>query len=161
MLRKLPFKLRPAAAFPPTREGQSITIVKCMTASLGGQALFVALQGLTMACAASLLLLLRSGNPYGAEGACVAAHITIQTQRQLMGIAAIGLNPLSVLIPIARAHDIANNSHGAQSPLERIAKGSCFVASVDLPGQRQLLLHPLKKLLRAESLRGLGRLTVG
>src|SRR4030095_15165162 len=88
MIGKLFFQIGPAALFPPTRKGKSMPIVKGVTPSLGCQALFVVLQGLTMACAAALLLLLLGGNTHRAKSPSVAAHVAIQTERQLVGIAA-------------------------------------------------------------------------
>jgi len=95
-----------------------VTVVEGVTAALRGQTLLVVLQGLAQARSTPTLLLFGRGHPDHAEGFGIAADITIQAQGQFVSIPTIGLDPRAILVPVARAHHVANDAQGRERSMQ-------------------------------------------
>src|SRR5947208_10485666 len=105
-----------------------LTVVERVAAPLGGQALSLALETFSLPRDAALLLLLRGGHSDHAERILVAADVSVQVQRQLLGIAFVSLDPFVVFIPIARSHDVIGCSELFQLPVQAVTKRTGLVA---------------------------------
>ena len=135
-------------------------IIKGVAAPLGRQAQPLALKTFPLPRKAALLLLLRSGHPDHTKRVLIAVDVAVQVQRQLFGVAFVGLDLLAILVPVARPHDIIDHLHPLQLAVQAVAKGTGLVTREHLLGQGDLLGHPQQKLRRPEALWWLGRAAV-
>ena len=79
----------------------------------------------------------------------------IQRHQHRPRICPIGLDPLVLAVPIARADHIIGHSERRQLPMQRVAEWPGFVTGDDPPSGGLLLRHPFQQADGAETARGL------
>ena len=114
----------------PTQPGQTL--------AAQGESDALPRQGLALAAEAAGRFLSLGRDPYDGQCAAIAGEIAVQAGAERPGIAAVGLDPLAVGAPVARAHNQIMHSHGEQPTVQHVAERTGLVAAVNAIGLGQL-----------------------
>ncbi len=102
---------------------------------MGGHAPDFALQLLALPADDPLLFLGNRGHPHGGQRMRVARHITVQPQGQFLSVALVVVDPGVPLVQTDRLHHQVLDPQLNQIPMQTVAEGAGFVATVDLFSQ--------------------------
>jgi hypothetical protein len=129
-------------------------------ASLRGEALDFALELFALTAFDAFLFLHRRGHAHGGQRVRVAGHVTVQAQGQLLGVALVVIDALVLFVQTDGLDDEVVNPQGDEVAVQTVAERAGFVATMHLPGQRELRLDPDQELGRRELLGWLGRTVI-
>ena len=139
---------------------QGMAVLQGQTPAALGDEFQIAFETLPQAALTALPFLVLRGHANQGQRVGIARDETVQCREHGQRIGAVGLDPLVLVIPVARTDDVIGCAQRGELPVKDIAEGAGLVAGDDAPALGDLFLHPRQQALGREALGRLGKLPV-